>query len=115
SQFPQNKQVTISAFYMDETEITNSEYKQFVHWVRDSIAIKRLGTGSEKYMLKPKGKDATASATFIDWKKVQSGKGIWGDKTIAEELNKNMYYQDNESFFGKKELNVEQLKYDYEW
>ncbi len=115
SQFPQNKQVTISAFYMDETEITNSEYKQFVHWVRDSIAIKRLGTGSEKYMLKPKGKDATASASFIDWKKVQSGKGIWGDKTIAEELNKNMYYQDNESFFGKKELNVEQLKYDYEW
>ncbi|ADY53067.1 protein involved in gliding motility GldK [Pseudopedobacter saltans DSM 12145] len=115
SQFPQNKQVTISAFYMDETEITNSEYKQFVHWVRDSIAVKRLGNGADKYMLKPKGKDANTGATFIDWKKVQSGKGIWGDKALVEELNKNMYYQDNERFFGKKELNVEQLKYDYEW
>lgn len=116
SQFPQNKQVTISAFYMDETEITNSEYKQFVHWVRDSIAIKRLGTAAEKYMLKPKGKDAAnTTAEYIDWNKVQSGKGIWGDKTLTEDLDKNMYYQGNERFFGKKELNVEQLKYDYEW
>ena len=47
SQFPQNKQVTISAFYMDETEISNSEYKQFVNWVRDSIAISKLGTKAE--------------------------------------------------------------------
>ena len=29
--------VSISPFYMDETEITNSEYRQFVYWVRDSI------------------------------------------------------------------------------
>ena len=25
------------SFYMDETEITNSEYRQFVHWVRDCL------------------------------------------------------------------------------
>ena len=31
------KTVTVRSFYMDETEITNSEYRQFVHWVRDSI------------------------------------------------------------------------------
>jgi len=29
--------VSIKAFYMDETEITNGEYRQFVNWVRDSI------------------------------------------------------------------------------
>lgn len=115
SQFPQNKQVTISAFYMDETEITNSEYKQFVNWVRDSIAIKKMDSKAEKYMLKPKGKDANTSQKFIDWKKVSSGKGIWGDKTLAADLEKSMYYQDNERFFGKKELIVEQLKYNYEW
>ncbi len=34
--------VTIQSFYMDETEITNSEYKQFVHWVRDSILRTKL-------------------------------------------------------------------------
>ena len=27
---------------MDETEITNSEYRQFVHWVRDSILREKL-------------------------------------------------------------------------
>ena len=31
------KTVTVRSFYMDETEITNSEYRQFVHWVRDSV------------------------------------------------------------------------------
>jgi formylglycine-generating enzyme required for sulfatase activity len=29
------KTVTVRSFYMDETEITNSEY-QFVEWVKDS-------------------------------------------------------------------------------
>ena len=28
---------------MDETEITNSEYRQFVAWVRDSMALTVLG------------------------------------------------------------------------
>ena len=27
---------------MDETEITNSEYRSFVHWVRDSIIRRNL-------------------------------------------------------------------------
>ena len=36
------KTVTVRSFYMDETEITNSEYRQFVHWVRDSIMRTKL-------------------------------------------------------------------------
>ena len=34
--------VTVRSFYMDETEITNSEYRQFVEWVRDSILRNNL-------------------------------------------------------------------------
>ncbi|MGB3608508.1 MAG: gliding motility lipoprotein GldK [Psychroserpens sp.] len=34
--------VTVRAFYMDETEITNSEYRQFVEWVRDSTLRMKL-------------------------------------------------------------------------
>ena len=34
--------VSIKAFYMDETEITNGEYKQFVNWVRDSVVRDEL-------------------------------------------------------------------------
>ncbi len=32
-----NKSVSISGFWMDATEITNNEYRQFTNWVRDSI------------------------------------------------------------------------------
>ena len=28
---------SVTAFYMDETEITNNEYRQFVEWTRDSL------------------------------------------------------------------------------
>ena len=34
--------VSLSKFYMDETEISNSEYKQFVEWVKDSIVRTEL-------------------------------------------------------------------------
>ena len=33
------KTVTVRSFYMDETEITNSEYRQFVNWTRDSVVL----------------------------------------------------------------------------
>ena len=36
------KTVTVRSFYMDETEITNSEYRQFVEWVRDSTIRTQL-------------------------------------------------------------------------
>ncbi|MBM3428074.1 MAG: gliding motility-associated lipoprotein, partial [Bacteroidetes bacterium] len=31
------KTVTIPAFYIDQTEISNNEYRQFVYWVKDSL------------------------------------------------------------------------------
>ena len=37
-----NKAVSISGFWMDATEITNNEYRQFVAWVRDSITASEL-------------------------------------------------------------------------
>ena len=41
------KTVTVRPYYMDETEITNNEYKEFVFWVRDSIVRTRLGYQQE--------------------------------------------------------------------
>jgi sulfatase modifying factor 1 len=37
------KQVSIVGFYMDDTEITNNEYRQFINWVRDSVAHAMIG------------------------------------------------------------------------
>ena len=38
----QSKTVSVDAFWMDETEITNGEYRQLINYVRDSIALERL-------------------------------------------------------------------------
>jgi gliding motility-associated lipoprotein GldK len=41
------KTVTVRPYFMDETEVTNSEYKEFVFWVRDSVVRTRLGYQQE--------------------------------------------------------------------
>ena len=41
------KTVTIRPYYMDETEITNNEYKEFVRWVRDSVVRTKLAYQAE--------------------------------------------------------------------
>jgi gliding motility-associated lipoprotein GldK len=47
------KTVTVRSFYMDETEITNSEYRQFVEWVKDSIIRVRLAILADEVGIKP--------------------------------------------------------------
>jgi len=37
-----SKVVSIHALYMDQTEITNNEYREFVYWVRDSIFLEKI-------------------------------------------------------------------------
>ena len=37
-----SKTVTVSAFYIDQHEIANNEYRQFVYWVRDSLMRDKL-------------------------------------------------------------------------
>ena len=41
-----SKVVSIFAFYMDNTEITNNEYREFVQWVKDSIVLERVYEGA---------------------------------------------------------------------
>ena len=57
--------VTVRAFYMDETEITNSEYRQFVNWVRDSTIRTKLAILADDYGLTP-GDGGTGEFAFKD-------------------------------------------------
>ena len=41
------KTVSVRPYYMDETEVTNNEYKEFVNWVRDSIVRTKLAYQQE--------------------------------------------------------------------
>ncbi|WP_190246220.1 T9SS ring complex lipoprotein PorK/GldK [Gelidibacter gilvus] len=59
------KTVTVRAFYMDETEITNSEYRQFVNWVRDSTIRTKLAIIADDFGLTP-GDGGTGEFAFKD-------------------------------------------------
>lgn len=65
------KTVTVRSFYMDETEITNREYRQFVEWVKDSTIRVRLAILADETGVKPgdgaakgKGKKAGSIGDF---------------------------------------------------
>ena len=49
------KEISVDGFWMDQTEVTNSMYRQFVEWVRDSIIRERLADpqygGDETYKI----------------------------------------------------------------
>ena len=93
-----NKQVSISGFWMDATEITNNEYRQFTNWVRDSIAAKQMGYIKQ-------GKDGNE---YIDWKKAKAIK--WGEKATLEKIDAMIFTPDNR-IFNKKELDPSKLVY----
>lgn len=61
------KTVTVRSFYMDETEITNNEYRSFVEWVKDSTIRMRLAILADMNGQKAtdaKGKKAGSIADF---------------------------------------------------
>ncbi|TYA97523.1 T9SS ring complex lipoprotein PorK/GldK, partial [Seonamhaeicola marinus] len=60
------KTVTVRAFYMDATEITNSEYRQFVHWVRDSIVRMRLAVLADEVGLTQEDEGTIGEFAFKD-------------------------------------------------
>jgi sulfatase modifying factor 1 len=93
-----SKSVSISGFWMDATEITNNEYRQFTNWVRDSIAAKQMGFVKQN-------QDGVES---IDWKKAATIK--WGDKATLEKVDAMIVTPDNR-IFGKKELNADKMIY----
>ena len=91
------KTISIQGFYMDDTEITNNEYRQFVYYVRDSVAHVLLDNLEEN---PETGEYEIIWEYEIDWS--------------AEELDE-LYYQGDDKFAGKKELDVTKLEYEYEW
>lgn len=96
-----NKQVSISGFWMDATEITNNEYRQFTNWVRDSIAGHLMGFE----------KQASDGNTYLDWKRIKTIK--WGDKATLEKIDAMIVTPDNR-IFGKKEIDATKILYESE-
>ncbi len=92
------KTVTVRSFYMDETEITNSEYRQFVEWVKDSTIRTRLAILADEQGLKP-GSDGIGEYAFKD-QEADADKQSAYDKYMYE----NYYSQgtDDDPYAGRK-------------
>lgn len=136
---------TVSPFYMDETEITNNEYRQFVFWVRDSIVRTKLAlmadyasdpaTGSlskyrfqdtignknvyVRYMMENYGSlgdvNSPTQGRFLDWKEPL----IWETSKFPSmeyaEVMDSMYLPLEDSFDGRRMVDVRHYKYQYSW
>jgi formylglycine-generating enzyme len=90
------KAISIVGFFMDDTEITNNEYRQFVYWVRDSLAHTKL----DHYL------ESGGDVQRIDWEQEID----WSDESLAD-----LYYQGNDKFAGKQELDVRKFEYELQW
>jgi sulfatase modifying factor 1 len=59
------RSVTLKDYYMDESEITNSEYMEFVNWVRDSIVRTELAYAAEDQAYLLDGKEERSDAGIL--------------------------------------------------
>jgi len=116
-----SKTVSIDAFWMDETEITNNEYRQFVYWVKDSLIRQALVDDQiDDYILKDKEENPIMmnkngqESPRINWDVEIEYDDENGDVQAAIERI-GLYYTGDAQFFGNKELAVEKLIYNYYW
>lgn len=137
--------VTVRAFYMDETEITNKEYRQFVNWVRDSIIRTKLAILADELGETPENegigefafKDAdTADISVYEKYMIDNYAGlgetgyegrklntdielIWDTNEYPDEyyaeVMDTMYLSPEETYNGLRTIDVTKLKFKYTW
>ncbi len=104
--------VSVDPFWMDDTEITNNEFRQFVHWVRDSIAMKKLATNfPEDFILEDNQGNYDPDKGWLSW---EAREFDWQDEEYAP-LLEDMYLAEDERFFMRKELDTRLWVYHYFW
>lgn len=92
--------VQMTGFYMDATEISNSEYRQFTNWVRDSIAHTTLGDMKDN----PDGTQSLDMSKKINWK----------DADVQEQLSV-LYVPADQTGWGVKEFDNSKLVYHFSY
>ncbi|WP_226064175.1 type IX secretion system lipoprotein PorK/GldK [Kaistella polysaccharea] len=138
------KTVTVSSFFMDETEITNGQYKVFVDYVRDSIARSLLaeaaGDGSgggngtsiadyaysskkagdnknayQEFMESQGGRDGYDESKKLDWDvPLKWNTNDYPDAQYAEILE-SMYIPQAERINNERIIDTRKLKYAFQW
>ena len=111
TQFPA-REISVDGFWMDETEVTNAKYKQFVYWVRDSIIRERLADpaygGDETYKIE-EDKLGNPVKPYLNW-----SKPIPWRKPNEDELRAIESVYRTHPIDGVKMLDATQMNYKYE-
>lgn len=105
------RNISVDGFWMDQTEVTNSMYRQFVEWVRDSILRERLADpaygGDEMYKI-TEDKYGEPITPHLNWARPIPRKPDEDQLRAIESL----YHVD--PIDGRKMINYRQLNYRYE-
>ena len=105
------RDISVDGFWMDDTEITNSEYRQFVNYVRDSIIRERLADpnygGDESYKIE-EDKNGDPIKPYLNWKKALPR------KPSEDELRALQSVYVTNPVTGEKMLDYSQMNYRYE-
>jgi formylglycine-generating enzyme len=109
-----SKNVSIGSFWMDETEITNGQYKQFIKWVCDSIIREKLADpafgGNEEYKI-TEDAEGNPITPRLNWKiPIPSEK-----RATEEELTALNYFKLHDDVLGGTRTNTDLILYRYEW
>ena len=106
------KTVTVQSFFMDQTEITNNEYRQFVNWVRDSIARTILGdVQPDLFLISENEKTGEIyDPPFLNWET----KLEWdSEEQDVRDALAEMYLPEDERYFRRKEIDTRKLYFEY--
>lgn len=110
------KLVAVSPFWMDETEVTNKQYREFVYWVRDSIIRERLadpaygGDPTFKVLVRPENENSTVGQR-LNWSKPIP----WKNPTQREQAAINSVIGGNPFAADKSGLINTALNFRYDW
>ena len=105
------KDISVDGFWMDQSEVTNSMYRQFVEWVRDSIIRERLADpqygGDETYKIEV-DRNGDPVTPHLNWSKPLPRK----PNEDQERAINSVYY--THPIDGTRMIDTKQLNYRYE-
>jgi len=112
-----SKTVTIPAFYIDQTEISNNEYRQFIDYVRDSLMRDFLANADVEGYKQDDREDGRDWEVFIN-------KGYllnWEEpidmenEDVFENIFNEFYLQGSDKFYDRMQIDTRKLKFRYWW
>ena len=107
-----SRDISVDGFWIDQTEVSNAKYRQFVYWVRDSIIRERLADpafgGDESFKIEV-DKEDNPITPYLNWNKPIPWRKATEDEARAIESVYIVHPVD-----GTKMLDASQMNYRYE-